>query len=87
MREARETDTQQNNTRTFPSPTPPPALPTKGPEREQRCRCSEEAGPRETSGDGVGLPGRGTDSWRKGWEAGAQEMWLGTGGWEGVGQE
>lgn len=29
----------------FPSPAPPPALPTKGPEKEQRCQCSEKADP------------------------------------------
>lgn len=35
---------------TFPSPTPPPALPTKGPKTEQRCPCPDKVGPRVVAG-------------------------------------
>ena len=45
----------------------------------------EKAGPREPSGGRVGPLSWGIAGGKT--ERGAQEMWLGTGGWEGVGRD
>lgn len=87
LREVRQTDMQENNTQTFPlRPLPLPLpLPTKGQEKEQRCHCSEKAGPRETNSGKVGLlswgmaggeVGRPDEASGQGGQGLRREMWL-----------